>query len=355
MGDNEQTAKVEDGATDAPLNRLVICITIFWAWSVAVSIVHALWPSKFDLTSVVIAEIAIAPVLIFLFHNIEAGFGEWKLALRPFKVRSAFAKVDSLTVMIEELAPITGTASTAQSPATTSATGTVSDSEPPVEIASTSLDTAPDDLLFVRLRREIEKRLRNVARAYSITDARITVSSSKLINYLISQGIIGKQEGIGIKDLISAGAAQAHGLPTPPGIAEFARNEGDRLLGALDNLALKPEVALLNKVLEKAGVLEEPILYLNHGVDLVVPGEVAFELQSGAPSKILQSTSMAKMLKLIGSNIVKAGILVLSKQPEGVEDGQDLDSDYALGFAWTKDDGFAGDALARKVAPWLFS
>lgn len=359
MADKEHRNRPDDTESDAPIVRLVACILIFGVWTVAVSVAHAVWPLRIDLISVVLAEVAIAPVLIFLFQHIEAGFGDWKFALRPYKVRSAFAKLDSLIVQHENVVRVasvdaSATLSTAGTLNALKVSGSAEQNETSEPTSATTLDTAPDDVVFVRLRREIQKRLSNVADAHGIKDARFRFSAMRLLDELKRRQIIGPDEARGLKDLIAAGNAQSHGLPTSPDIADYARDEGDRLLAALENLAIQPEVALLNAVIEKAGPLDEPLEYMRYGVDLTLPGEVAFEVKAGLTSSLVESASLATLRRLVESKIVKAGILVLSNKPEGVEDGQDLKSEFSLGFAWMEGDGFAGDALARRFAPWLF-
>jgi hypothetical protein len=68
---DEKSSSAVGDPSEVPLRRIVAPSLLFGAWTLGVAALHAIWPERLDLIFVVLAEIAISPVVIFLFQNIE--------------------------------------------------------------------------------------------------------------------------------------------------------------------------------------------------------------------------------------------------------------------------------------------
>jgi len=351
------TAPEKTDALDVPMGRLIGCIVLFGLWSLAVSIVHAALPKNFDTTSVIVAEIAIAPVLIFLFQNLEFGFGEWRVALRPNRIQRAFEKLETLEMRLEEQS----------SDRTPKGEQTLSDDareELRALLASqgqafSQLETADDDVVFIRLRREIERRLRKIAAAYNVPNYERT-SASQLLDALIAQGVIGSSEAQGLAELIRAGNAQSHGVPIRAGAAELARTDGDRLLATLDQLAAVPERTMIAEI-ENLGIRAGKNITagsINSGeatyfVDLLIPNELVIETRRALRPDRAGATFL-RMLRELQLAAGAAGSLVVFENKPSPTTAKHLFEEPDIGVAWREDGHYDGDPTARRLAPWLF-
>lgn len=356
MADSE-TLPTKDEDDAVPLNRVIAALSIFGVWCIIVSFLHALW-SAFDVTSAVVAVVAAIPVLAFVFRNIELSYGDKKAALTPTRVAKAFRDVDSL-----ELRVAAKEVSSAISAATTADLDAVKILAKTAVTEPSSLDTAEDDVVFVRLRREIERRLNRIASSYGLS-LKHGDSSYKIIGQLEAEGVINYSEASGLRTLIRAGNAQVRGARTNTQVADLARTEGDRLLGTLDALVGQPESALEQAIVtlaQRAG--KTPYVNLRMEVagsalcpDIVVPGEVVLEIKSRY-TPVTISNGIAQLgayVKAIGGGV--GGILVLGSKPglEGETFAQQFESQN-FGLAWLEDNAFAGNETAKRLAPWLFT
>lgn len=61
--------------THIPLQRLIIAILVFAAWSIIISVLHASIP-RFDLISVSVAEIGAVPVLLLVVRQLSFTWGD---------------------------------------------------------------------------------------------------------------------------------------------------------------------------------------------------------------------------------------------------------------------------------------
>jgi hypothetical protein len=356
-GENESGSTVAEKDEDAIPQRRVIWLLIgFGAWTTGNALLHAFWPLKFDVTAVVVLQIAISPLLLLLF-NVELGYGDWKVKflrgrIQERRVVRAFAAVDTLVEKPAEEAPTAMQANEA-------ARGIWRFGRPPEEEPEPVLEDVPDDVVFIRLRREILKRLQRLADAYNVTN--MYLPPIRALPELQERGIIGEREARGLTALVVAGKAQAQGQTVKPETAELARTEGAQLLAALDRIALMPEREVIYDVAERADqadkeVAVEKSLFVNGRhirPDLIVPNELVIEVKatSDRPTLIVDAARQAQQYStLIGD--VKP-LLVLVNRPVWVHD--DMPETFTgVGVAWKDGHGFGGDQVAREIAPWLF-
>ena len=87
------------------------------------------------------------------------------------------------------------------------------------------------NLALVGLRIEIEKRLREYARINDLDDRR---PLSRLLQDLMTKGVLPEETISGLKELIYAGNNAAHGARVQEGVAEWAMVAGPKILAALD-------------------------------------------------------------------------------------------------------------------------
>jgi hypothetical protein len=361
---SDESEKIKAEIDEAvPIGRIVACIVLFGLWSVIISALHALFPLRVDVVSVIVGEIAVTPVLIFLFRNLEFGFGNgnWKVGLAPNRVQRAFEKLDSL----EERLTSPDSAIHSRDaqhileaqiyPQTYSARGP--------ESTSTQLESADDDFVFIRLRREIERRLKKVAASYGIPEYQKR-SAAQLLNILKERATIGDAEARGIADLIAAGNAQAHGSQVGAGIAELARVDGDRLLAALDHLAQFPEQTIITEIANlatwagKAVHVAEAVEVGSavYFADALIPNELVIEvMRTPRPDRI--GNAAMQLLNLVKSLGDVGGLLVFGSKPTSISalTNSPLLRDFRIGLAWRENETYDGDQTARLVAPWLFA
>ena len=223
-----------------PLKRVVAALLIFGGWSVCcVSLLHAFW-ERFDITSVIVAMVAAVPILAFVFRSIEVSYGDKKVALLPHRVLRAFGVVDALERRTEEreaelslvrregqgASPITSDAeAAAPRPDNRPSIGEPERDAPASDNPLTATD---DDIVFIRLRSELKRRLDAIATANGLTTAER--SASDTLQRLQAKGLLSDGEVHALAQLLSAGNAQAHGAAVNPGLAEFARGNGGEKL-----------------------------------------------------------------------------------------------------------------------------
>lgn len=106
--------------------------------------------------------------------------------------------------------------------------------------ASSRLDLAPDqdaNLALVRLRIELERRLRDLAGHHGVLKLR---SLHNLVGELTAKGILSTSAGTGLTELIHAGNRAAHGAAIEPAVADWARDFAPGILAELDSLLTVP-------------------------------------------------------------------------------------------------------------------
>ncbi|HEY2474769.1 MAG TPA: hypothetical protein VGI19_08185, partial [Candidatus Cybelea sp.] len=345
---------------------LMTALAVFFVWSVVVSVSHAIFRERFDLTSVVVAEVAILPVLFFLFSRLAIGYGEWKVDLTPNKIQSAFAKVDALEDRVSEATPSTfppeATAGSAVTRAPFAApaegeaiTGVLSETTAPMG----TLADSDNDVVFIRLRREIERRLRRLASAYGVPISE-RMSAGQLLNAIVRRGILNANEAGGIAELVRAGNAQAHGAPVQSGMADLARSEGDRLLTTLDRLIAEPEIILADKVGAKAAQAGKSLTvdastFDRNAPDIVIPSELVIEIRRLTGERqfrrdLIQLSGQMKALS------IENGLLVLPRKPPeaALNIKPYVMTEGKIGIAWLEGKVYNGEETARSIAPWLF-
>jgi hypothetical protein len=352
-----ETEKSPD--VDVPMERFIWCTSLFGIGSLAISVVHALFPERFDLISVVVAEVAIAPILVFLFRNLELGFGEWKVGLTPNRVQAAFERVDSLT---ERLAPAQLVAKSGAADIQVSFLARHRADQIDDLREANKLEMADDDVVFVRLRRELERRLKRIADSYGLPNV-ARRSPAQLLRALEERKIIGEGEARGIAELIAAGNAQAHGSSAAPSLADLARIDGDRLLAALDELAVVPEQEILLEVVAMASnagknVELDAVISSGHSsyfVDALIPGELTIEVKQSTTIAAVRAGFM--FLYEIWRQSKLDGLLVLKSEPTDnvLHKVTMYSADFHIGVAWRVGKRYEGNSLAHELAPWLFT
>jgi len=340
----------DDSKPDSvPLARALWCITIFAVWSLALSATHALFPLRFDLLSTVIAEIGVVPLLVFLFQNVEFGFGDYKLALKPNKIALAFAQTGSLTTGVQ------GT-SFAAFAAVPGASAAVAATPSAPEESANALAVISDNMVFVRLRRDIELRLQQIAEAFGVPSQS---GVAELLAELRGRGIVAPAAARGLSELIKAGNAQAHGFSVQGSAADLARIEGPRLLASLDSVANLPWAELGSRILaaaQAAGKTTELVPRgspYGYGADISLGKELAIEVKPPQLNEKQRTFMFSQALRYAKNNEFAALLFVFTSKPDwSSAAGPDQ---FQVGIAWLADGSrFEGDAVARKLAPWLF-
>lgn len=87
------------------------------------------------------------------------------------------------------------------------------------------------NLALVGLRIEIEKRIREYADIHGLDNRR---PLTHMMRELMKREALPEETIGGLKELIYAGNAAAHGARVPEGVADWAIEEGPRILSALD-------------------------------------------------------------------------------------------------------------------------
>lgn len=356
MADEQDKSSDDEGI---PLSRVVTSIVVFGIWSVAVSTVHAFFPERFDLISAVIAEIGIVPVAIFLFRSLDFGFGDWKVSLKPGRIARAFKNLGSLENRVSLMAKEPDASRTH---GVQSAVYTTSPAQVTSGIgASKPLDVASDDVVLIRLRREIQSRLKKLASQCGIPGLERR-SASGLLRLLSEYEVIRPKESRGLFELIQAGNAQAHGATVNPDVAELARTEGDRLLATLDLLILRShdriivlEIAELAAKNGKTAIVDQPLKLngVTYRPDILIPHEVVIEVRIASGITDVQN-ALAQLRRYMEVISDVKGLLVLGDKPHASI--KDLKRTFPnIGVAWDKNQVFDGDSEAKEFAPWLFN
>ena len=96
--------------------------------------------------------------------------------------------------------------------------------------------SADANLALVGLRIEIEKRINELAQLAHIPFARRVTSLNALVRELQSRGILTGSQATGLRDLVAAGNAAAHGAVVDDNVTFWALDVGPDILAALDSL-----------------------------------------------------------------------------------------------------------------------
>ncbi|HEY6485385.1 MAG TPA: hypothetical protein VIX83_03250 [Candidatus Cybelea sp.] len=167
---------------------------------------------------------------------------------------------------------------------TLKATATV---EPPSDISppkpqrppsAENVATASDDIVFVRLRSELEKTLKELAIMFGLKP---NVPSQILLRRLREAGVISLQQQKGIRSLLALGSRQLHGAPVDAAVADYARTEGDALLKSLQRLPEYEEQEILNAIITLARQSNLTVSAPQKDVDLLVD-QIPIEVKVGA-------------------------------------------------------------------------
>jgi hypothetical protein len=233
------------------------------------------------------------------------------------------------------------------------------DEEPVPALSTTSPLAVPDNVLFVRLRGELEKRIARIAQAYEVPH--VGIPAMQVIWQLQSKGVLSDREAQALLELISAGNAQAHGAPVAPGIADFTRTESERLLQNLDGLATKPTQDLVSRIAElaeqngKMAIVEQMVRIDNKVFqpDIYIPSELLVEvkLRASAPAVVTGLSQLKHSMESLSGD----GLLVLGDRPDKAAQAYaDFMKDEGVAMAWLEGDTFVGNEKAHQIAPWLF-
>jgi hypothetical protein len=173
--------------------------------ALALVVVHLVWPAlKVDAITITLLILAGVPWLAPLVSSAKFP-GGWEITFRD--VADAGAKIDGAQ-------PIEGM--------TTASPG--------------QLELAPDqdaNLALVRVRIELERRLRDLAGQHGVLKLR---SLHKLVRDLSSKGVLSPAAASGLAELIYAGNRAAHGAAIEPAVADWARDFAPGVLAELDGL-----------------------------------------------------------------------------------------------------------------------
>ena len=165
--------------------------------------IHLVWPSlKVDAITVTLVILAGVPWLAPLVSSAKFP-GGWEVTFRD--VADAGAKIDGPK--------------------------RVDGATPPSTI---QLDLAPDqdaNLALVRVRIELERRLRELAGQHGVLKLR---SLHKLVRDLAAKGVLSPAAASGLTELIHAGNRAAHGAAVEPAVADWAREFAPGVLAELD-------------------------------------------------------------------------------------------------------------------------
>lgn len=370
---------------EIPLRRLIITISIFGVWSVGVSIAHAAIPS-FDLASAIIAEIAVVPVLLLVLRQLSITWGDKTAVLIPAPIAGR-----NVEEVFEEANPAELSADASDdtvlnlegkepelSPAVTSDVklndllnyslehdGSLSDLDDaernalfrvldrergvPINTALNSIATASDDVIFVRLRTQVEMLLRRLGTMFGIPKG---ASYWQILDGLVDAGVIGGQQAYGISQLLELGSRQLHGAPVPPAVADYARSEGEELLSTLSQLPRRLERDTVQSIANLALSVGLDVSRKS-GIDLIVGDDLAIEVKAGG-TEYATSLAILQVRRFLLRNDLKHGLVVCRVIPNA-EYNLEIDaSGTAIGVAWKRNGGFDGGPTAQQLAPWLF-
>jgi hypothetical protein len=358
-GDDSRKPEAQERETQVPLARLIACIAIFWAWSAAVSVIHSLF-TNFDLTSVVVAEVAMAPILLLVARQLSFTWGDKSATFIPApiglgKVEHVFEQTRSFVVAsnantgafeLETLQNRLGT-------------GTTSTADEETQTKTNFFDEAAiarseDSSVLVNLAFELEKRVIRLGKTFGVS---LTPDTSVLhvLERLYEKGIINHETMAGIRMFMSLGRAQLHGSRVEPLAADFVRNEAEPLLSALDRL---PEGKVRGIEAEVTRSALEHGLTVNReqNVDLLVNDSVAFEVKS-ASNPVSKELAVRQIQSVIGKDPKLKGIVLFAAYDDAsksqLQDGL-IELDERVGLAWRTKHGFRGNQTAMEIAPWLF-
>jgi hypothetical protein len=369
--DEEQTASLES-PLKIPVKRVIWCTVIFALWSAAISVVHAVIPERFDLTSVVVAEVGMLPVLLLMVRQLNLKWGDKSLGVIPAEVETTFklerAFKETKTIVAEPRTddslppPITGIGATSQRSQV--AHGIVRVENPPddSQVEDTSrrgmgdgawASYVGDASVLVRLRAELEERLRSLAEVFCIP-VNDRTNPQLLLAGLTGKGVIKSNEARGIIELLKLGNEQLHGLPLSTAAAEFARTEGEQLLEALNNLPGRVEAEIVWDIAERASSagLKSTLTTQARGADILVGSDLAVEVKaSGSHQNV--TVAIMKTLHFMETQKIAKGLVVFGTPP--IAEAMPSEESDRIGIAWRSARGhFGGTSTAKSIAPWMF-
>lgn len=349
-----------------PIRRVIVSSVIFALWSAVVSTIHAFFTTQFDVTSVVVAEVGMLPILLLMVKQLNLKWGDKSLDVIPAEVETtrkmekAFKETETIVVPTvsgeESHTTVTPSVRTGAEVKRTITEVRLSETESDARSWPEELPARPPTVAFVddgsvlvRLRAELELRLRALAKMFGVpVNAR--TNSQLLLAGLTGKGVISSNEARGIVELIKLGNDQLHGLPLSAAAAEFARTEGERLLIALDELPMRLHRELLATVTERAPSVLTPMM---GEVDLIVDSDVAVEVKpSGSATNVTKGISQVDHY-MRTANLPK-GLVLFGTAPSA--ETMPHDDPASIGLAWRTARGeFGGTDNAKHIAPWLFS
>jgi len=200
---------------------LAVTITVF---AVGLAVARIVWPSlNIDLVTVVFLVLAAIPWMLPVLKSLEFP-GGIKIELRD--VQAAARNI------IEGSAMLRGTASV-------KAEGTIipRSAQELKETLGTLKEIARvgHEIGLVALRIEIEKRLRRIAEARGVAGA--GRSAGYLIQLLVKNEILPEPIATGLQEFIRLGNSAAHGADVEPAAADWAMENADAVLNALESMS----------------------------------------------------------------------------------------------------------------------
>jgi hypothetical protein len=186
------------------IKKIQITITIC---ALLVAVIHLIFPNlKIDAITLILLIIAISPWLAPLFKSLEFP-GGWKVEFRDFLKAQDKARRVGLLANVEEI-------------------------EEAPNYSFQIISEEDPNLAMAGLRIEIEKRLVKLARLDAKEHRKESVG--QLLRKLSQQGILSREEGSVLSELIGLLNAAVHGASIDAKIAEWAMEIGPRILQALD-------------------------------------------------------------------------------------------------------------------------
>jgi hypothetical protein len=344
-----------------PLRRVYWTLGLVAFGSIVVSAIHAVWPGRFDLISVIVAEIAVVSLLLLVVSKVSVAWGDKSATIEPAPVEKSFANLSPLLNDVEPSQPSNTAPSSPrrgqgeETAALVKQTAHASDERNSAALRdSQRVLNADDSTVLVRLRAELEKSVRRIATSFGLNP---TPTIPLLLSDLEARGALTKDEISGIRGLIELGNAQLHGSEVTPAVAEYSREKGQQLVLALNELPNRLREEVMNEVSLRAPASVAHVLPGN-GIDIVADDVGIQVTLSDAPLQM--SVALIKLRKAIDSGAIKGGIVILAtyrKVPaisEEKTDGKRESGSENLGLAWKTGNGFEGDEIAKSLLPWLF-
>lgn len=345
-----------------PWSRAWKVLAAFFVGNVVVGGLHVAFPDRVDLPAMIFFELSFAPLLLLLFRTFQVGFGEWKVggSIGRFgKVDTAITTLRGLEIRAEPIPVRTR----AQPMLIDVRAAEITRAESRYDDVS-AVAGADDDVVFVRLRGEIERRLRRLAAANGIELQGKT--AAQLSEELARGGVLNEPESRALREVLRAGSAQAHGDRVPAALAEYARTEGPGIVSALDSLAWAPHSQIKQRITALAAqngrtaTDQNTIIFGDRNLqpDLRIDDDLIVDIASVEAMSDPSPTFLSERCRRYSAATGKPVLLVLplAVTPERRTGTVDLlESDPDVAIAWKDHERFEGTPRAHALAPWLFT